>query len=69
MTNHPNRTLEANYRVTGDFSRMVYSQHRSEAAAWRGAKALVRKWGVSHPGSEPRVQRQENGSWIDCGAA
>jgi hypothetical protein len=69
MINHPNRTMNANYRVTGDFLRLTYSQHRSKAAAWRAAKALASKWGWSHPGSEPRVERNENGYWIDCGAA
>jgi len=43
------------YAVTGDHSRMVYSRHRTEAAALAAAQGLARKWGYSHPGSEPRV--------------
>lgn len=43
------------FAVTGDFSRMVYSRHRTEAAAKRACAALAAKWGPSHPGSEPRV--------------
>ena len=41
--------------VTGDFARLVYSRHSTRALAERAAKRLARKWGESHPGSEPRV--------------
>jgi len=43
------------YAVTGDFDRMVYSRHRTLAAAERACRALAARWGRSHPGSEPRV--------------
>lgn len=43
------------YAVTGDHSRLVYSRHCTEAAARRAARSLARKWGASHPGSEPRI--------------
>ena len=43
------------HAVTGDFSRLVYSRHRTAEAAERAAQSLARQWGWSHPGSEPRV--------------
>lgn len=48
-------TKTYSHAVTGDFSRLVYSRHRSYAAARRAAQALARKWGPSHLGAEPRV--------------
>lgn len=48
------------YAVTGDFSRLVYSRHRTRAAAERARAKLARKWGWSHPGSEPRVVVEED---------
>ena len=45
------------YAVTGDFSRMIYSRHRTLVAASRAARALSKMWGWSHPGSEPQVVR------------
>lgn len=56
---------ECTYRVTGDFSRMVYSRHHTEDAALKAAAALSRKWGWSHPGSEPRVERLTDTGWAD----
>jgi hypothetical protein len=69
MTNHPNRSRrEFTYRVTGDFMRLVYSRHETEDAAMRAARVLSRKWGVSHLGSEPRVERLAADGWVDvCG--
>lgn len=43
------------FAVTGDFDRMVYSRHKTRAAAERACRGLAAKWGHSHPGSEPRV--------------
>jgi ribosomal protein L20A (L18A) len=54
------------FRVTGDFTRMVYSEHSSEQAALKAARALSRRWGVSHLGSEPRVERlSDEKGWVD----
>lgn len=52
------------YRVTGDFSRLVYSRHSTEAAAVAAARRLARNWGWSHPGSEPVVQRLTADGWV-----
>jgi hypothetical protein len=47
------------WAVTGDFSRMVYSRHRTQGAAEKSCAALAAKWrreyGWIHPGSEPAV--------------
>jgi hypothetical protein len=51
------------FRVTGDFDRMVYSSHKTIEAARKAAKALAKKWGASHPGSEPRVERLTDEGW------
>lgn len=51
------------YRVTGDFNRMTYSEHKTLSAAIKAAKALAKKWGKSHPGSEPRVERSTDEGW------
>lgn len=51
------------YRVTGDSVHIVYSQHRSLARAERAAKRLARKWGWSHPGTGPVVQRLTVSGW------
>lgn len=48
-----------NYAVTGDHSRLVYSQHKTASAAERARRQLARHWGHSHPGSEPRVVKTE----------
>jgi hypothetical protein len=49
MTNHPNgSSREFPYRVTGDFTRMVYSRHMSLTAAKEAARILSSKWGASH---------------------
>jgi hypothetical protein len=48
-------TTTTRYAVTGDHSRLVYSRHVSRSSAERACRALARKWGWSHPGSEPRV--------------
>lgn len=53
------------YRVTGDTNRVVYSRHSTEHAARKAASALSRKWGWSHPGTEPRVERMTDGGWVD----
>lgn len=52
------------YRVTGDFNRLVYSTHRTAEAARSAAKALARKWGWSHPGSEPAAERLTATGWV-----
>jgi hypothetical protein len=49
------------YDVTGDHTRTVYSSHRTEALALRAARRLARKWGWSHPGSEPQVVHRPTG--------
>jgi len=51
------------FRVTGDFDRMVYSSHKNFELALKAAKALAKKWGLSHPGSEPRVERLTDTGW------
>jgi len=51
------------HRVIADTTTTVYSQHRTEDAAIRAAKALARKWGWSHPGTEPQVQRITENGW------
>lgn len=56
--------MKDEYRVTGDFSRMVYSTHATIEAARRYAKMLAKKWGVSHVGSEPSVERLTESGWI-----
>ena len=48
-------TMQTPYIVTGDYSRLVYSRHATEAAALRAARRLARRWGWSHPGAEPQV--------------
>lgn len=49
------KLMTKNFVVTGDFSRMIYSRHCTRAAAEKACKALAKKWGYSHLGSEPRV--------------
>jgi len=51
------RTVETRHRyaVVGDFSRAIYSRHRTRAAAERACRSLARRWGWSHPGSEPAI--------------
>ncbi|HEY3220315.1 MAG TPA: hypothetical protein VGJ80_06265 [Gemmatimonadales bacterium] len=56
MTTYP-------YRVTGDHMRLVYSHHRTLAAALRACRALTRKWGWSHPGAEPLVEQDTPRGW------
>ena len=51
------------YRVTGDHARMVYSTHKTAEAAIRAAKALAKRWGWSHPGSEPVPKRLTDAGW------
>lgn len=51
------------YRVTGDVMRMTYSKHDSQGLATKAAKALAAKWGWSHPGSEPAVERLTADGW------
>ncbi len=55
------------YRVTGDFSRLVYSKHRRADAAVKQAKKLTAKWerehGVNHSGSEPAAEEQTSTGW------
>ncbi len=51
------------YRVIADTTATEYSTHRTECAAIRAAKALAHKWGWSHPGTEPRVQRMTDQGW------
>ena len=41
--------------VTGDFRRLVYSRHKTKLLAEAALLRLSRRWGWSHPGSEPRV--------------
>lgn len=55
-------TNDMKYAVTGDFSRLVYSRHSSLGAAQKARQKLARKWGYSHPGSEPRVVLIPEGS-------
>lgn len=55
-TKNSNHTNAKPYVVTGDHTRMVYSRHSTYAAACRACAALARKWGWSHPGSEPLVE-------------
>jgi hypothetical protein len=55
QTRSRDMTTPYRYAVTGDFSRLVYSRHRTRAAADRACRALAARWGWSHPGSEPRV--------------
>lgn len=57
--------MQKNYRVTGDHMRVSYSHHATEAAAIRAAVSLSKKWGVSHIGSEPRVERMTEDGWTD----
>lgn len=57
-------TRELNYRVTGDHMRLVYSSHATEAAARKAAARLQQKWGWSHPGSEPAVERLTTHGWV-----
>ncbi len=52
------------YRVTGDHDRMVYSTHKTQAAAERAAKALNRKWAPNNPGSEARAEKLTNAGWV-----
>lgn len=61
MVNHPNRNRK--YRVVADSMAMTYSSHATEQAAIKAAKALARKWGWSHPGTEPRVQHLTETGW------
>jgi hypothetical protein len=64
MTNHPNgSSREFPYRVTGDFTRMVYSRHMSLTAAKEAARILSSKWGASHAGSEPAVEQMTPSGW------
>lgn len=58
-------TAKYQYRVTGDSIRMVYSRHRSEQTARRAARSLARRWGNSHPGTEPRVEVLTDNGWLD----
>lgn len=51
------------YRVTGDFIRMVYLSHKTIGAARKAAKALAKKWGWSHPGSEPQIEKLTDEGW------
>jgi hypothetical protein len=55
--------MTMSYRVTGDFLRVTYSQHDTEASAQRAAVSLRKKWGWSHPGSEPIVERLYDDGW------
>lgn len=61
------------FRVTGDFSRMVYSNHRTELAAVRAEKALNRKWGNEYGGqvdaSRARAERLTENGWEPIGDA
>jgi hypothetical protein len=52
------------FRVVGDFTRMVYSEHKTASAATNAAKKLAKKWGWSHPGSEPEAQRLTDSGWV-----
>jgi hypothetical protein len=44
------------FEVRGDFARVLYSTHSTRKAAERAARALAKKWGYSHIGSEPVVR-------------
>lgn len=57
MGRQGDNTSESRYRyaVVGDYRRMTYSRHRTLEAARRSARSLARKWGQSHPGSEPGI--------------
>ena len=51
------------YRVTGDYTRLVYSHHSTQEAAHRAAQALSNKWGETISASAPAVERRTDTGW------